>query len=230
MSFEDFFSRCKTAFENVSLEQVENVRKKLQESAVQDQQGLVNFLSRTYALACYSEISDNSLMWSHYTDGHRGIVVEFNLKSSFFSPPANLMPFSYRSDRASARHDFAKGFAFDEHELSVVRIKSLAWSYEREWRQLFELKDCTKIHKPDGTTCFYVSIPSDAIGSVTFGVRCRPETEKIVRELKKRPDLQHVRLWRALLHERDFKINIVPADEETARWTSDQHGFNHKAP
>jgi hypothetical protein len=62
--------------------------------------------------------------------------------------------------------------------------------YEREWRHLFQVKDCTKVHNPNGTTCLYVSIPSDAIASVTFGVRCRPETEKIVRELKKRPHLK----------------------------------------
>src|SRR5262249_32105753 len=108
---------------------------------------------------------------------------------------------------------------FDEHELSVVRTKSLAWSYEREWRQQFQLKDCMEIHDPKGATGFYVSIPSGAIASVTFGVRCLPETEKIVRDLKKRPDLQHVRLSRAVLHERDFKINVVPADGGRAeRW------------
>jgi hypothetical protein len=138
------------------------------------------------------------------------------VKNSFFLSAANHVPVSYRSKRASVKYDL-KGFAFDEHELSelsVVRTKSLAWSYEREWRQLFRVNDCTKIHNHDGTTCFYVSIPSDAIASVIFGVRCRPETERIVRDLKKRADLQHLRLSRAVLHERDFKINVVPDDDK----------------
>jgi Protein of unknown function (DUF2971) len=200
--FEDFLATICKAYENGGL---------FPDLALQSQGDLVDFISKTRALACYSEIPDNSLMWSHYTDGHRGIVVEFNLKSSFFAPPVNLMPVSYRSERASAKYD-SEGFAFDEHELSVVRIKSLVWSYEREWRQLFQVKDCMKIHNPDGTTYFYVRIPSDAIASVMFGVRCRPETEKIVCELKKRPDLQHVRLSRAVLDERELKINVVPAD------------------
>jgi hypothetical protein len=213
ISFEEFLTRYQPTFENATAEQVEGVRRQFQEDAVRNQKGVVNFISKTHALACYSEIPDNLLMWSHYTDAHRGIVVQFDLKNSFFSPPANLMPVSYRSDRASAKYD-GEGFAFDEHESSVVRIKSLAWSYEREWRQLFQLKDCTKIHDPERTTCFYVNIPSNAIASVIFGVRCRPETEMIVRELKKRPDLQHVRLWRALLHERDFKLNVVAADDK----------------
>src|SRR5262245_61530061 len=133
------------------------------------------------------------------------------------------MPVSYRSERVSASYG-SKGFAFDEHDLSVVRTKSLAWSYEREWRQLFQLQDCTTVHNPDGSgpteppptepppnpeepkppppnggwswhpeygwgyfpmqggkpqppgsaAFSYVPIPSDAIASVTFGVRCRP--------------------------------------------------------
>ena len=212
MPFEDFATMVKAMSENVGLEHVASARRMFQELALLRQSDVVDFISKTYALACYSEISDNLLMWSHYTDRHRGIVVGFNLKNSFFSQATNLMPVSYRSDRVSATYD-SEGFAFDEHELSIERTKSLVWSYEREWRQRFRVKDCTKIHNPDGTTCLYVSIPSDAIASVTFGVRCRPETEKIVRELKKQPDLQHVRLSRAVLHERDFKINVVPPDE-----------------
>ena len=152
-------------------------------------------------------------MWSHYTCGHRGIVVGFDAKNSFISSATNLVPVSYRSERVSASFDSKGSFAFDEHEMSVVRTKSLAWGYEREWRRLFQVKDCTKIDNPNGTPCFYVSVPSDAIASVIFGVRCRPETEKVVRDLKKRADLQHVRLSRAVLHERDFKINVVPADD-----------------
>ena len=211
VSFEDFSATiCKGMSEK---QHVARAQTRLQDFALKSQCDLVDFISKIHALACYSEIPDNSLMWSHYTDGHRGIVVEFNVKNSFFLSAANLVPVSYRSERTSAKYDL-KGFAFDEHELSVVRTKSLAWSYEREWRQLFQVNDCTKIHNHDGTTCFYVIIPSDAIASVIFGVRCRPETEKIVRDLKKRSDLQHVRLSRAVLHERDFKINVVPADDK----------------
>jgi hypothetical protein len=213
MRFEDFATRCKAMSENVGFREQVAARMRTM-FALRDQGDLVDFISKTYALACYSEISDNLLMWSHYTDRHRGIVVGFDLKNSFFSQATNLIPVSYRSERVSATYDSEGCFAFDEHELSVERVKSLAWSYEREWRQRFQVKDCMKIHNPDGTTCFYISIPSDAIASVMFGVRCRPETEKIVGELKKRPDLQHVRLSRAVLHEHDFKINVVPADDK----------------
>jgi hypothetical protein len=173
---------------------------------------MVDSISKTQALACFSEVRDNLLMWSHYAHKHRGIVVEFDMNNSFFSSATNLMPVNYCSERASASVDSNGIFAFDGHETSVVRIKSPAWSYEREWRWLLRVEDCTKIDKPDGTR-LYVNIPSDAIASVIFGVRCCPETEKTVRELKKRRDLQHVRLWRAVRHERDFKINVVPADD-----------------
>jgi hypothetical protein len=208
--FDEFVAACHTTLGKPSKEQVEQMRQTLQKISLSDPDGVVSFISKTHALACYSEVPDNFLMWSHYTRGHKGVVVEFNLKSEFFSPPSNLMPVSYRSERASAVFD-REGFAFNEHALSVVRTKSLAWSYEQEWRQLFELNTCTKVHNPDGTVDYYKAIPADAIGSVMFGVRCQSQTEKIVRELITRPDLKHVRLWRAVLHERDFKLKVVPA-------------------
>ena len=215
VSFEDYCATLRKGSENAGFVKhyVANAQTRLQDFALKSQIDVVDFLSETYALACFSEIPENALMWSHYSHGHRGIVVEFDAKNPFIASAVNLVPVNYCSERVSARYDF-KGFNFDGHELSVVRTKSPAWSYEREWRQLFQVKDCTKIHNPDGTTCFYVSVPSDAIASVIFGVRCGPQTEEIVRDLKKRADLQHVRLSRAVLHERDFKINVVPADDK----------------
>jgi hypothetical protein len=179
LSFEDFSAKfCKWMTDK---QHVASAQTLWQGFVLKSQRDAMDSNSKTFALACYSEIPDNSLMWSHYTDGHRGIVVGFNVKNSFFAP--NLMSVSYRSERVTMKYEIDR-FTFDEHALSVVRTKSLDWSYEREWRQLFRVNDCTKIHNHDGTTCFYVSIPSDAIASVIFGVRCRPETERIVRDLK----------------------------------------------
>ncbi len=33
--------------------------------------------SKNYAVMCFSEIHDHSLMWSHYADEHKGIVITF---------------------------------------------------------------------------------------------------------------------------------------------------------
>jgi hypothetical protein len=210
MSFEDFHAACAAIFGKGGQKQLEQTRKILQEQSVRDRDGVVDFISKTHALACYSETPDNFLMWSHYTRGHKGLVVEFNLTSGFFSQPSNLMAVSYRSERASAVFD-RNGFAFNEHVLSVVRTKSLEWNYEREWRQLFTLDTCTKVHNPNGSVDYYKPLPPDAISSVMFGVRCRPKTDELVRELVTRPNLQHVRLWRAVLHERDFKLKVIEA-------------------
>jgi hypothetical protein len=196
-----------------------------------DLDGMVDSISETHALACFSKVPDNLLMWSHYAHRHRGIVVEFDMNNSFFSSAKNLMPVNYCSERARASLDSNGIFAFDEHETLVARIKSPAWSYEDEWRWLLKVEDCAKtdtepfgrcpkcgspIDRPDGTR-LYVKIPSDAVASVIFGVRCCPETENAVRELKKREDLHHLRLWRAKRDEHEFKINVVPADDNGCR-------------
>ena len=89
ISFEDFFNVCKGMFDNLAPAQLERLRKSLQELSVNDRENVVDFISETRGLSCFSEIADNLLMWSHYTKGHRGIVVEFNLKSDFMSATSN---------------------------------------------------------------------------------------------------------------------------------------------
>src|ERR1035441_3397334 len=39
-----------------------------------------------YGIICFTERPDSLLMWGHYTDGHRGFVVEFDPEHELFSP------------------------------------------------------------------------------------------------------------------------------------------------
>lgn len=208
MDFEIFRSLYISKFEKESDTHVKSVLKQLQVAADQARDSILDFMSSKFALACYSEISDNFLMWSHYTSGHQGIVVAFNLKDKFFAKAENLMPIAYRSERVSASYD-KKGLDFDEPEIGLVRTKNLDWSYEKEWRQMFPLWTCIKLHLDAGRVCYFQSLPPTAVSYVILGVRCRRETEAAIRELVRRRDLRHVRVRRAVLHERDYRLKIV---------------------
>jgi len=189
---------------------VRNTIKALQNAAAQARDGIVSFISSKFALACYSEIPDSFLMWSHYTKGHQGIVVCFNLKNRFFAKGENLMPVVYRSERMNASYDHS-GLKFLEPNIVLLRTKSPDWSYEKEWRQLFSIRKCKKLRSENGAICYFQSIPPDAISSVILGVRCKPDTESAVHELLRTKLLKHVKLSRAVLHEREFRLRIVKA-------------------
>jgi len=184
--------------------------KAIQDSAAEARDGILMFMSSKFTLACYSEIPDSFLMWSHYTNGQQGIVVGFNATNRFFANGNNLMPVVYRSERMNAAYDHI-GLKFLEPDIALLRTKSPDWSYEREWRQIFPVRKCTKLRSESGHVQYFQKLPAKAIDSVTLGVRCAPDTEAAVRELLRSKELRHVRLQRAILHERDFRLKIAKA-------------------
>lgn len=208
IEFETFRSLFVATLDAKGGEHIDNILNQLQVAANKARDDTLVFMSSRFALACYSETSEDFLMWSHYTFGHQGMVIEFNIKNDFFAKAENLMPVTYRSERVSTSYG-KQGLDFDEPEIALVRSKNLCWSYEKEWRQLFPLRECQKLHVDGRGVGYFQPLPADAISSVILGVRCRPDTEAAVRELVDRPDLKHVKVRRAVLHETDFRLKIV---------------------
>jgi len=80
-----------------------------------------------------AENRDSLLMWGHYTDGHKGILIGFDADDEILAEPSK--------DRRLARVVYAKTRPsrpniedFTEEELYFT--KSDEWAYEREWRIL----------------------------------------------------------------------------------------------
>lgn len=98
---------------------------------------------------------DNLLMWSHYADEHRGVVVKFKKKPSFGSP----QKVNYKNGHQSLNNAFnlmasavvkeeAKGGFNDKHSdifsditLKIIQryffMKMSEWSYENEYRIVY---------------------------------------------------------------------------------------------
>lgn len=94
---------------------------------------MVNDLQTTVdrvGIACFSEIPDNILMWSHYADSHKGVCIEFD-RTQDDSIIAKALPVNYSPD-----YKRIKAFGDDDQKQAklVLLTKSKDWSYEREWR------------------------------------------------------------------------------------------------
>jgi hypothetical protein len=98
------------------------------------------------------------------------------------------------------------------YESQIISSKSDDWSYEHEFRQIFALSSSSLTKKPlkdnDQNLGYFLSIPPEAIVSVTLGPRCSPELENEVREVLQKPCFSNVKLDRAVLHKNDFVIEI----------------------
>ena len=82
----------------------------------------------------FSEINDNILMWSHYSESHKGFCIEFErTDSNALGNWDHCMPVLY-DDNLPAVRPIELG---DKKVVSkILTTKSKLWSYEREWRIL----------------------------------------------------------------------------------------------
>ena len=101
-------------------------------------------LKTTIGIACFSEVFDSLLMWSHYANNHSGICVEYDLlkmnKQLSYSP----VPIIYSSERV-----FIDKISVDTIDYESVKslincttTKSPEWAYEKEWRIIRDNAAC----------------------------------------------------------------------------------------
>ena len=81
-------------------------------------------------VACFSELKDNVLMWSHYAQGHNGFCLEFNTSFELFR---KAFPVQYSKTIPKIR---PASIILEDSEPLMVMITTKAdyWAYEKEWR------------------------------------------------------------------------------------------------
>lgn len=113
-------------------------------------------IQKKSGVACFSEVPDSILMWSHYGDSHKGVCLEYTFQTlnNFIinnkGDPLTkfIYPINYKTDLSEhigltcqlvlmfmhnkkPKMDFGR-VEFMRHTLT----KATEWSYEREWRIL----------------------------------------------------------------------------------------------
>lgn len=99
----------------------------------------------TSKILCLSEIDDNILMWSHYAESHKGVVLKFRHIKESKSAWGAARPVLYTKVMPLLLNDkelidmFGGTFRIDPAGLlnCMVYTKAIDWSYEKEWRIWF---------------------------------------------------------------------------------------------
>ena len=146
------------------------------------------------AVACFSEVHDDPLMWAHYADSHRGVCLIFDEiateQTQWFA-----FPIVYQEARPRVNLTLFNNPKIMEQGLL---LKSNHWSYEREQRMI-DWRGAPGYRK----------FPALSLKGIILGVRIDEKDEAFVSELlTKRPE---VRMFRAQIDVTDFKLNMVPA-------------------
>ncbi len=128
-------------------------------------------MMRSIRMCCFSEDPANLLMWSHYSDSHRGICIGFEPYLDI-EKLGCVFRVTYRPDRPSINiMDRGKG---EESLKSMLLSKSSDWSYEKEWRAIDQ-----RSNEP------FKHFPSEALTQVILGAAIGDEhREKVLKVIE----------------------------------------------
>jgi len=140
--------------------------------------GLVSLVQEdlpNMGVCCFSLKLDNSLMWSHYADSHKGVCLYYEIPTAFLSPNQihAWAPVIYRNNPLThwlvneLDKDLDAGEASIEITKCVLTMKSRAWSYEKEGR-LFR-------HSSG-----LVELPRDFLKQVCFGLNTPDDDKRLI--------------------------------------------------
>ena len=146
------------------------------------------------AICCFTAVSDDILMWSHYADGHKGLCLEFEAtnRTRFFGAAQRV---TYKGSFPVVRIGSLNS---EEWVEAAFLTKSSRWSYEYEWR----------IVEPDKGPGKYI-FPGELLKSVILGCMMQDENKvKIKKVLARRP--HSVKLYEAKQKRGEFALELVP--------------------
>lgn len=141
------------------------------------------FLNLNMGVLCLSEVRDSILMWGHYADNHRGLVVGFDSAHPFFSRRRNecdefgfLRQVTYQLNRPRVS-------LTDTTSPAWFQTKSADWEYEKEWRIVRPLSEAEhRIDKNPYPVCLF-EFPPDAVREIVVGMRTAPSLIEEIRSM-----------------------------------------------
>lgn len=151
-----------------------------------------------------TEDNTNILMWSHYSDSHKGFCVEYD--------PQRLFEVCYNyikiGDLIVAKkvkyssiypqiNPYKLDHNYDDY-MDCLTVKSDVWNYEKEWRLIYS-------RHPNEA----ISFPDDIVKAIYFGVNCSDENINTVLTLTKERKVIP-KFYKAKLRKREFGIEFTP--------------------
>ena len=130
-----FFSLMKVIKKYKESEEIELIYHSLMEEFASH---YYNTGAEDIGVACFSEISDSILMWSHYADYHRGICLEYDKTELLNNRAAEMCIFPVLYEERMPDNGET---LFTDEPVEIAGMmyqtlftKHISWSYEREWR------------------------------------------------------------------------------------------------
>ena len=160
-----------------------------------------------YRIACFSEENNNILLWSHYGDKHRGVVITFKNAFEYFEN--NILKVEYSDLRIKIPFlDFIlpdkENIVHKNWERNILITKSDCWKYEKEWRLIKTKENCLE----ENGMSFY-PIVKECISSITLGCCISEENKRTLKEYMNNHSLGHIYLQQCVPLDNNFRLTTV---------------------
>jgi hypothetical protein len=166
------------------------------------EQEMRNTVGNIYSITSFSHKNNNNLMWSHYTNYHDGICVEYSDELLKFLK--SIKGFLASGDVKYSKKPYLLN-AFETNALQVIKVffnKQSEWKYEKEFRVILKCDNRTE----------FIKINQSFIKSVFIGSRCNPKISDRVIEICKKTD---IKIYHAITLGKDYEIKFEEHKEGT---------------
>ena len=155
---------------------------------------------------CVAKNYHNLLMWSHYSEGHKGAVLKIKCIPELNTPlcAATRVTYQKRLPRISDLNDMAHfylGTGGKPNYLNFMYTKSKDWRYEEEWRSIAKTRDEAKLF--DDNLFF-----PEEIEAVYLGCKMEKSDEEEIMKLLEDSNLQHVEVHKAKMSKERFELEF----------------------
>lgn len=171
---------------------------------------LYEYQRKKYRVICFSSKCNNLILWSHYSKNHTGILITFETDLIFLNNQDTLTKYLEHVDYKKTMINIPNNYMqlrYEEKENIVKKNtyrKYLDWEYEDEYRAIFYVSasDDKK----------YIDIHPNSIMEVVLGLNFDLKLESDIKALLKKDEFNHVKLKKASLHNKDYKMKYLSYD------------------
>lgn len=181
------------------------------ESYNYDLNQLKEFLSNTFVFSL-TQSKDNLLMWAHYANYHKGVVVQFDFSKA---DPNILLNVKYSK---SLPLPFLKKDPIQQNNnylntclTNLISVKSDEWAYEQEVRLVGNAYEDEEYKIPLKKDYCNLPFEKEIVKSIYLGYRMTIEEKILFHKIKKL--YPSIKIYETHLKENDYGLEFSPLDE-----------------
>lgn len=145
-------------------------------------------------VSCFSKNRDSILMWSHYSNKHKGYCLKFDVLKD---PKFFIIPVIVDYKTKYPNIDFFRNYNKNRNALFayIFGKKFSDWSYEEEIRIVKHAQGNVRINP-------------ESIVEISFGVNCIDDNIELIKNLCQINNYKHINFEKAKRKERDFQVKF----------------------